>query len=107
MKRKKKLYKKKTRKFWTSIILLLVLIGAMYVLMIPEGAARFAIFRSGHPIAALTSRMTADAYPKELEDGQIGYTLLDAPYDRDSRGVLRTWLVYRYGMIYVGEYDAR
>ena len=34
-----------------------------------------------------------------------GYVLLDAPYDRDRGEEMGTWLVYRYGMIYVGEYD--
>lgn len=107
MKRRKKIHKIKTRKFWFSMIALIVVVGVMYVLMLPQGAARFAILRSGHPIAALTSSITTEGYPHELEDGQIGYVLADAPYDRDRRGVLDTWLVYRYGMIYMGEYDWR
>lgn len=107
MKKRKRLNKKKTRKFWGSIILLVVLVGGMYVLMLPEGAARFAVLRSGHPLAALTAQLTEEGYPNDLEDGQIGYVLEDAPYDRDYRSVMETWIVDRHGMIYIGEYDDR
>lgn len=107
MKRRKKQNKKKTKKCWISIILLIVLVGGMYVLMLPEGAVRFAIFRSGHPLVAVTATFTDEGYPKELEDGQIGYVLEDAPYDRDHKSVMDTWIVYRHGMVYVGQYDGR
>ena len=107
MKRRKKIRTIKTKKFWLSIIALVVIIDAMYVLMLPQGAARFAILRSGHPIAALTLSITTEGYPHELEDGQIGYVLVDAPYDREQGDVMDTWMVYRHGMIYVGEYDTR
>lgn len=107
MKKKHKVHLTRTKKGWTSIILLAILICAMYVLMLPEGAVRFAILRSGHPLAALTIQMTSEEYPNELEDGQIGYTLTDAPYDRNEGRTMKNWLVYRYGMIYVGEYDDR
>ena len=105
MKKRKKIHTIKTRKFWLSVILFLVLVTAMYVLMLPQRAVRFAIQRSGHPLAALTAKMTTEGYPQDLDDGQIGYVLLDAPYDRDRGEEMGTWLVYRYGMIYVGEYD--
>lgn len=107
MKKRKRLNKTKTRKIWMSIILLIILVGGMYVLVLPEGAARFAILRSGHPIAALTAQMTEEGYPHELQDGQIGFLLVDAPYDRDYKGVMDTWMVYRHGVIYIGEYDER
>lgn len=107
MKKRKRLNKAKTRKIWMTIILLVILIGGMYVLMLPEGAVRFAILRSGHPLVALTAQMKENGYPYELEDGQIGFVLEEAPYDRDHKGVMDTWMVYRYGMIYVGEYDER
>lgn len=107
MEKKKRLNKTKKRKIWTSIILLVILIGGMYGLMLPEGAVRFAILRSGHPLVALTVHMKDEGYPYELEDGQIGFVLEDAPYDRDHQSVMDTWMVYRYGMIYVGEYDDR
>lgn len=37
MKRRKKIRTIKTKKFWLSIIALVVIIGAMYVLMLPQG----------------------------------------------------------------------
>src|SRR5699024_5346907 len=105
--RRKKIRTIKAKKFWLSSIAVVVIMDAMYVLMLPQGAARGAILRSGHPIGAVTLSITTEGYADEMEDGKIGYVLEDEPYEREQGDVMDTWMVYRHGMIYVGEYDTR
>lgn len=87
------------------LLLVPVLVILMYILLLPGGAVRFAVLRSGHPVSAFVSGLEETSYGFELEDGQIGYMLTDPPYDREKGEKMQKWIVYRNGMIYVAIYD--
>ena len=105
MKKKRRKHRRKTKKYWKVLSLVPILILVMYIFMLPDGAVRFAILRSGHPLSAFQTGIVEAPYSQELEDGQIGYVLTQPPYDRDKGVEMRNWVVNRYGMIYVAEYN--
>lgn len=104
MKKRRKRSERKAKKYWLTLLFVPVIILLMYILMLPDGAVRFAVLKSGHPFTAFSTGIEEMGNQYELEDGQIGYMLTEPPYDRERGETMRYWVVSRHGIAYVGEY---
>jgi len=89
-------------KFFVSLFLMVGLL--IYIFMTPKGALRLGIAMSGHPVKAVTSTITNKPYDFYSKKNQIGYSLKNPPYNKDTDSKLINWNVTRYGIFYVAEY---
>ncbi|MEG0803797.1 MAG: hypothetical protein RSF90_02450 [Pygmaiobacter sp.] len=87
-----------------QIAILAVLLLGVYLLMTPKGALRLGIAVAGYPIKAITSVIVDKSYPFYSAENQIGYSLQNPPYEKETHSELINWNVKRYGIFYIAEY---
>lgn len=85
----------------TGIIALVIM---LYILMTPVGALRFAIFRTGYPVSAFTMKLSDNPYKTDIKSNEEIYTLINAPIEEATQGVLENWIVSKHSIFYFGEY---
>ncbi len=76
----------------------------MYVTMTPMGALRLAVLHHGYPLKALVLELRDTPHKMGLEENQIGYSLIDPPFEKDTQAKLVNWVVTKQGPFYVGDY---
>lgn len=103
MRKMKKKRRRKRKKYWKVLFFVPVFILMTYIFLLPEGALRFAVLRSGHPMTAFSTKIEKADFQEELKEGEIGYVLTSPPYDRNQGSATENWVVYRIGFIYWGE----
>lgn len=80
-----------------------IAIGA-YFCMTPTGAVKLAVALSGHPIKAITSTVTDKSYDFPTQENQIGYSLQNPPYEKDTNSELINWIATKHWIFYTAEY---
>lgn len=81
-----------------KIILFLLVSTLIYFFLIPKGSVRFSIIRSGHPIKALTSKISEETFNEEWLKNYKFYTVNPAP--ENATGITGFWKTSQFGPFY-------
>ncbi len=92
------------RKLIPAVCVLLVVLCIAYCAMTPLGALRLRILLSGYPMAALKPELLPVPHRMYLEQGQIGYSLGNPPFEEDTQAQLVNWVVTKHGLFYSARY---
>lgn len=93
---------KKKAKLMVAIIILMII--CIYLFMTPVGALRLKIALTGHPIKAITFTIADKPNHMFIDDNQIGYSLENPPFEKDTQSELINWVVTKHGIFYTADY---
>ena len=75
--------------------------------MTPKGSVRFAVFCSGYPIEAFTSKIGEDheEHSNQLKKNQKAFILDNSPIEQGTDGILDRWISEKYFIFYFSKFD--
>lgn len=98
---------KSKKKIVKTICYIFIISCLMYSFMTEKGAVRFSILLYGCPKEAITGHLRRDNVEhKDLEvRKQRAYIMEPYPIDKETGGILDRWIVKRYAIFYIAEFD--